>query len=75
MTYKIEKHVARPSRMGRKGESKYPLAKMKAGESFAVPLTELAAPTPIYTVAKRLGIQISIHRDLQNKCYRVWRVE
>ncbi len=72
--YKIEKGIKRTPGVGRRGQSKYPLAQMKCGDSFMIPAGHIKYAAPVYTVATRLKVKIAVHKQ---PCggWRVWRVK
>lgn len=74
MTYEIKKNVPIPSPSGGGRPSKYPLAKMNAGDSFTVPVTDATGKQVRMAVAaygRRHAVGFAV-RDVEGGT-TVWR--
>lgn len=74
--FTIEKKVPIPPRKsGRPRESKYPLVKLRIGDSFLVPVGQFTRPqyvvTMVHALAKKIGIKVSTRSGAEG--VRVWR--
>jgi len=81
MDITIQDNIPIPPSRGRKGKSKYPIADLKPGQSFFVPLTESKMlPENIcrylHNMGHRYGFSVSTRILVENRVrgVRVWRL-